>query len=402
MNAEPPSNRCTDGGSSDTTKSAAPTPRPFTTTYLTQMMMFDEECQGLMFDENSDDELAGIYRCLFEDAPDATVIFDESNRVLVRNRAAREFSAAVFERLLAVDAPWATEVGTFWKEVARAGRSELEVSIDDRAIVLRGRAHGLLHVVTLSDVTELRRIEAELRAFERIESVGLMTASLVHDLNNLLMPIATTSALLLRELEQGSDAMAMVREVQSATDRAVSLTRQILGIARRQPARVDEVSLSSVVLELQPLVRRVAGPAVRVDLVLAPTMAVAKLDRERLERVILNLVANARDAMPSGGRITLSTAEIGLNEQEAGAIPGATKGAYVALRVSDTGTGISSEIRERMFAGFFSTKEEDRGTGLGLATIHRFVTNSRGCISVHSQPDQGTTVSLYFPVASAT
>jgi len=364
--------------------------------------MFDEGCGGLMFEGDCADETRGLYRCIFENAPEAMAIFDEANRLLVRNRAARELSAELFDRLFSVDAPWAIEVAGFRTEVVRRGRSEIEVSVGDRVIALRGRAHRFLQVVTLCDVTELRRIEAELRAFERVESVGLMTASLVHDLNNLLMPIATASGVLLRQLEQGSDAMAMVKEVQSAADRAVSLTRQVLGLARRQPGRVEDVSLSAAVIELQPLVRRVAGPTVRVDLALAPTVAVARLDRERLERVILNLVANARDAMPSGGRVTLSTAEISLDEEEAGSIPGANKGVYVALRVSDTGTGISSEVRERIFAGFFSTKDVDRGTGLGLAMIHRFVTSSGGCISVHSQPGRGTTVSLYFPVARAT
>jgi signal transduction histidine kinase len=359
--------------------------------------MVHQQCEKSMFERDSEERLHSLYRSIFENAPDATVVFDESNSAVVSNRAARQLD--FYERVFASDAPWAFELAAFRREIRSAGRAELEVRIGDRVILLRGRPHGSFHIVTLSDVTELRRLEGALRAFERVESVGLMTASLVHDFNNLLMPIATTSAFLLRQLEQGSDAMDMVRDIQAAADRAVSMIRQVLKVVRRSPANVEELSLSSVVSDIQPLVRRVAGPAIRTDLVLGGGTALVRLDRERLERVILNLVANARDAMPSGGRITLSTSEISFDEDEANAIPGARTGSYVALRVSDIGTGITSEARERIFGGFFTTKDAGHGTGLGLAMVHRFVTQSRGCIAINSQPGRGTTVSLYFPAA---
>lgn len=389
---------CLEGELSDVTKCAAPTPFVLGASYLTDMVLH-QECEKSMFEQDSEKPPHSLYRFIFENAPDATVVFDESNGVIIRNRAARQLDPGLYQRIFAPDAPCAVELASFREEIQSMGRSELEVRAGDRVILMRGRAQGSLHVVTLGDVTEFRRLEAELRAFERLESVGLMTASLVHDFNNLLMPIATTSAFLLRQLEQGSDAGDMVRDIQSAADRAVSMTRQVLKVVRGQAARAEELSLSSVVADLQPLVRRVAGPAVRTDLVLAGAPALVRLERERLERVILNLVANGRDAMPSGGRITLSTTEISLTEGDACAIPGARDGDYVALRISDTGTGISPEVRERIFTGFATTKDAGHGTGLGLATIQRFMAQSRGCIAVHSQPGCGTTISLYFPVA---
>lgn len=361
-----------------------------------------------MFERDSEGLLHSLYRSIFENAPDATVVFDESDSAIISNRAARQLDQHLYERLVASpspspspDAPWALEIAAFRREIKSTGRAELEVRVGDRVILMRGRPHASFHIVTLSDVTELRRLEAALRAFERVESVGLMTASLVHDFNNLLMPIATASASLLRQVEQGSDAMDMVRDIQAAADRAVSMIRQVLKVVRRSPENVEELSLSSVVNDIQPLVRRVAGPGIRTDLVLGGGTAHVRVDRERLERVILNLVANARDAMPSGGRITLSTSEISFDEGTAGAIPGATSSSYVALRVSDMGTGISSDVRERIFAGFFTTKDSDHGTGLGLTMVHRFVTQSRGCIAMHSHPGGGTIVSLYFPAARA-
>jgi len=385
--ARPPS----EGGSSDATTSAAPMPFPLSAPYL-QDVMFDEDSEG------SDVPTRGLYRSIFEKAHEATVVFDESNRLILRNRAARQQDARLLERIFAVDGPQAQDLASFRAEIARAGRSQLELSVDGREVVLRGQAHGGCHVVTLNDVTEFRRIEGELRAIERVESVGLLTASLVHDFNNLLMPIAATSGCLLLELKEGSEAIEMARDIKRAADRAASLARQVLKLARRGPPRQQDVSLNSVLSDLLPIVKRVVGSAISVDVVRTRSAALVRLDREGLERVILNLVANARDAMPSGGRVTLSTTEISLDAEEAHAIPGAAKGAYVALRVSDTGMGISSEVRERIFEGFFTTKNAGRGTGLGLSTARRFVAQCGGCIAVHSQPGRGTLVSLYFPI----
>lgn len=336
----------------------------------------------------------GLYRFIFENAREATIVFDDSGRVLCRNRAARRLPSGLFERIFDAEAPWAHEVASFRKEIASSGRSALEVYLDDRIVSMCGEACGSLQVVTLHDLTESRRDEAKLRAFERIESVGLLTAGLVHDLNNLLMPIAATTACLLPELDDQSSAAEMVRDIQSAANRAVSLARQVLKLARRQPARVEELSLSTVLTELRPLVKMVAGPGVHADLALTENASLVRVDREQLERVVLNLIANARDAMPSGGRITVSTMDICLDGDRPA---GATDGAYVALSVSDSGTGIRSEVRERIFSGSFTTKDANHGTGLGLASVRRFVAESRGCLAVHSQPGRGTAVSLYFP-----
>jgi CheY-like chemotaxis protein len=156
----------------------------------------------------------------------------------------------------------------------------------------------------------------------------------------------------------------------------------------------------AVLAELKPLLERVVGAEVEVQ-VTAPTDAVAaSLERERFEHALLNLAANARDAMPSGGRLTLSATRVSFEEDEVSAIDGAGAGAYVAIRVSDTGVGMTREVRERIFQPFFTTKEAGHGTGLGLEAVRRFVADSGGCISVQSEEGKGTTVSLHFPLVA--
>jgi signal transduction histidine kinase len=357
----------------------------------------DSYIYGMARDMAPEDLELGLYRFVFEHACDPIVVFDANGRVVLLNREARRLPSGLVERLFAGDAQRAPELALFREEIATRGTAQAELRIDGRSIDIRGRVHGSQYALTLRDVTELRRVEGELRSMQRVESIGHLTASLVHDFNNLLTPIACLSTCLEDDLPRGVDAREMARDIRVAAERAAALARQMMKFVRREPTHVEAVSLSAVVAELQTLIQRVAGSGVKVEIAVAPGAGAAMLDRERLEHVLLNLVANARDAMPSGGRLTLSTAHVSLDKGEADAIEGATAGSYVVLRVSDTGVGMTSEVRERIFESFFTTKDADHGTGLGLASARRFVAQSRGCITVHSQTGRGTTMSLYFP-----
>ena len=167
---------------------------------------------------------------------------------------------------------------------------------------------------------------------------------------------------------------------------------------RRPAGRSEPVNVEAVLTTLESLIARVAGSNVEVAFELGAEHAVARLDRERLEHALLNLAANARDAMPRGGRLTLRTALVTFDASEAKALDGATAGAYIALQVTDTGVGMNSEVRERMFEAFVDkVTTHDRGMSVGLAAVRRFAADSGGCIAVHSEENRGTTVALYFP-----
>jgi two-component system cell cycle sensor histidine kinase/response regulator CckA len=338
-----------------------------------------------------------LYRSVFEHARDATFVLTADGFPQLMNRAARALPAELAERLFARDGPHAEQLRRLRDEIDAGGRARAELVDGPRTFAVEGRLHGTSYVMTLRELTELRAVEDDLRALQRVASFGHFSASMTHDLNNLLTPIACLSATLETELATAPSMREVAHEIRLAAERATRLVRQILGTVRREGTGLATVPLNAVLSDLESLVARVAGGEVKVTLDLAPDAGAAKVDRERLEHAVLNLVANARDAMPSGGRVTLRTARVSFGTEEAQAIPGATSGTYAGLFVTDTGTGMTGEIRERIFERFFTTKGSGHGTGLGLDAVRRFVEASEGCISVHSQPGAGTTIALYFP-----
>jgi signal transduction histidine kinase len=336
---------------------------------------------------------------VFEHAIDPTVVYDEDGRVLALNRAAQELSDELIERLFAGDPPQLPELTAFRDDLENVGRARAEVHAMGRVYGLHGLKHGRQFVVVVHDQTRLHRLEADLRALQRVESLGQFTASLVHDFNNLLTPIACLSAILETELASDAKNGPIARDVRDAAERATKLARQMMSLVRREPPRLAVTDVNEVVSDTRSLVERVVGSDVKVQLKLGEEDSqAALLDRERLEHALLNLAANARDAMPKGGALTIATRTLTFDADEAHALEGAHPGAYVVVRVTDTGVGMTREVRERVFERFFTTKQIGHGTGLGLASVRRFVAESGGCVSVHSGEGHGTTVSLYLPV----
>jgi two-component system cell cycle sensor histidine kinase/response regulator CckA len=263
-----------------------------------------------------------------------------------------------------------------------------------RRLALEGRSHGPQHVVTLADVTERVQIEQELHHLRRLEAVGATTGGVVHDFNNLLTAVLCSSAALAGIVRGDDRAVAKAHEIQSAAERAAGLVRRILRLLRREQALPERVQLSAVLDEMRPLLDLVAGENVEVQFELGADVPETLVERERLEQVVINLVANARDAMPRGGRVTVSTSNVQSGSDGGGG------SAYAALTVADTGEGMTPEVLERVFERFFTTKGAERGTGLGLASAHRFVKASGGCMSVKSASGRGTTVIVYLPQAT--
>ena len=267
-----------------------------------------------------------LYRFVFEHVRDPTIVYDADGRPILLNRAARDLSRDVVERLFANDVAHSAELASFRNELKAHGHAHVQLSVHGHPMAIDARAHGEQHIVTVRSLGE--------------------------------------------------------REARHP-----------------RPVKVD-----AVLTALETLVKRVAGSDVGVELALDAPASSAMLDREHLEHAILNLAANARDAMPRGGRFTLRTAFVSFDASEASALEGATEGAYVALRATDTGVGMNSNVREQLFETFVTEAgatgaraEPEVGAAVGLAAVRRFVTESGGCMEVHSEENRGTNLALYFP-----
>ena len=242
----------------------------------------------------------------------------------------------------------------------------------------------------------LRQAEEQLRQSQKMEAVGQLTGGIAHDFNNLLAGITGSLELIQARLAQGrtGDLDRYLIAAQGAAKRAAALTHRLLAFTRRQTLDPRPTDLNRLVAGMDELVRRTAGPAVEVAVAAAPTLWATLVDPNQLENALLNLCINARDAMPAGGRLTISTGNAQLGEADGQDLP---PGQYVTLCVADTGTGMTPEVVRRAFDPFFTTKPIGMGTGLGLSMIYGFVQQSGGQVRIHSAPGQGTTVCLYLP-----
>jgi signal transduction histidine kinase/CheY-like chemotaxis protein len=247
---------------------------------------------------------------------------------------------------------------------------------------------------------EQRQLEERLRQAHKMEAVGRLAGGVAHDFNNLLTIILGNSDLLIDR--EGSDNFhrRCVEQIQKAAGRAVSMTRQLLAFSRMQVLQPRVIELNTIVVEMGKMLPRLIGEHIEFVFFPDPKLASVKADPGQIERVILNLAVNARDAMPNGGNLTVATSNISMDEGEAGKRPPMTPGQYVLLSVKDTGHGMDEATKTHIFEPFFTTKEVGKGTGLGLATVYGVVKQSGGFIWVISSPGKGTTFEIYLPQAS--
>jgi PAS domain S-box-containing protein len=255
--------------------------------------------------------------------------------------------------------------------------------------------HGVL--VLSVEIGERRQLEAQLAHAQKMEAVGRLAGGVAHDFNNLLTVIISYAEFLTKAVGEASELRRDLEEIRSAAGRGAKLTHQLLAFSRRQVLAPTVISPNLAIQELEPMLQRLCGETVRVRSVLSPRVGPIRVDPGQLDQVLMNLVANARDAMPSGGQITLRTDLVELNETYANLHAEVKPGPHVLIAVSDTGCGMDAATMARIFEPFFTTKAAGHGTGLGLATSHGIVRQNGGHIWVYSEPGQGSTFKLYFP-----
>ena len=353
------------------------------------------------------------FRALFENALDAVLIANDLGVYVDANPAACELLGVSYNEIINhtindfTEEDDKAETSRMWsrflKEGTMRGESRLrrpdgkvvEVDFSATANFLPGR-----HLSLLRDVTERRLLEDQLRQSQRLESVGMLAGGIAHDFNNLLTVITGYSELTLRRLDKVDPLTGNVAEIRKAAERATSLTRQLLAFSRKQVLQPKVLDLNSVMADIQKMLGRLVGEDMELCTLPGVGLGQIKADPGQIEQVILNLVVNARDAMPKGGKISIETANVYLDEEYARRHIAVQPGWYVMLAVNDNGHGMDAETQKCIFEPFFTTKELGKGTGLGLSTVYGIVKQSGGNIWVYSELGIGTSFKIYLPLVN--
>ena len=269
------------------------------------------------------------------------------------------------------------------------------------SVARMGADTGIEISAFLRDVTERHALEEQLRQSQKLEAIGRLAGGVAHDFNNILMSIMGSADLLLMALAEREPAREEAAEIKQSVIRGAGLTRQLLAFSRRQASRPQHFALGDVVRGMDSMLRRLIGPEIDLELICAAEPVYVRADPGQIEQVVMNLVINARDAMPSGGRLTVKVDDVQLNESAAASLAEGKPGRYVRLSVADTGIGMDPRTRARLFEPFFTTKEDGKGTGLGLSIVYGIVKQSNGYITVLSEPGRGSTFLIFLPVSMA-
>ncbi|MBW1981769.1 MAG: response regulator [Deltaproteobacteria bacterium] len=355
------------------------------------------------------------YRTVLEANPDPVVVYDIEGRVLYFNPAfTRVFGWSLEERLVkkmdlfVPEECWSETKMMIDKVLAGESFSGIEtqrftkegkiipVSISG-AIYRDKNGEPVGSVINLRDISEQKCLEAQLRQAQKMEAVGTLAGGIAHDFNNLLQAIQGYAELLLLQTKADDKGWRELQEIARAAKRGGDLTKQLLTFSRNMESDRRPLDLNQEIGQVQKLLERTIPKMINIELKLADDLKIVNADPGQIEQVLINLAVNAKDAMPDGGKLTIETRNVVLNEELCRLHSGAESWHYVLLEVTDTGHGMDSETLEHIFEPFFSTKEPGRGTGLGLAMVYGIVKSHQGFISCSSRPNQGTTFRIYLP-----
>jgi two-component system, cell cycle sensor histidine kinase and response regulator CckA len=348
-------------------------------------------------------------QALFDNARDAVVVQDDSGHVMEVNQAAAELFGIAKDHFVGRDIRESMEPGypfdELWESFLRTGnhymgqRTLLRPDGKRRVVDVSATANFLpgRHLAMYRDVTEQQELETRLLQSQKMEAIGRLAGGIAHDFNNLLNVIGGYSELLQMGFEEGTIQYGYADKAMLATRKAAALTRQLLAFSRQQLLAPAVLDLNPVIKELAKMLPRLIGEDIDLILSLHKDLDHVKVDASQLEQVILNLVVNARDAMPKGGKLIIETRNAKLDESYASSRHPVKPGDYVLIAMTDNGVGMSKQVQDRIFEPFFTTKEQGKGTGLGLSTVYGIVKQSNGFVWVYSEEGRGTAFKIYLP-----
>ena len=341
-------------------------------------------------------------RQIFAHVSDALFIVDDSGVIVDANPAATSLTGGKLEDLRGTRlSDVLPEVDSLVDDPSDV-RSRLATSAGSRSAtrvldIQSARFAPGVRVYTVRDLTKQRQLEEELAQSRKMDAIGQLAGGVAHDFNNLLTVIMSYSSLLLGDIEATDPRRQDVQEISDAAERAAALTGQLLAFSRKQVMHTRPISVNTVVTGLEKMLRRLIGEDIELVISLGDQLHLVSADPGQLEQVVINLAVNARDAMPNGGKLRITTSNAVLPPDSRGKRAEASLNGHVMLSVVDTGVGMTREIQQRVFEPFFTTKEQGKGTGLGLATVYGIVTQSGGEVRLTSEPMKGTTFQIFFP-----
>ena len=347
------------------------------------------------------------FRALFDSAPQTVLAMDHDGVIVFANRKCEEMFGQAPEGLIGKSAETLLpeRLHAAFRENRLAGKPEaagLRASGEEFPIEISlgtvETSEGLT-LAFIGDISERVALQQQLLQAQKLESVGHLAGGVAHDFNNLLTVIRGYSQMALDGVGPRDDLREPLAEIARASDQAAALTRQLLMFSRRQTGAPRIISLNDLLHNLEKMLRRLIGEDIELILALDPGVAAVRADPVHVEQVVLNLAINARDAMPGGGRLVIETSAFHADAAYAGEHMGVAPGDYAALKVTDTGFGMTPEVKARIFEPFFTTKEQGKGTGLGLSTVYGIVKQNEGSIFVYSEPGRGTAFRILFPSA---
>jgi two-component system, cell cycle sensor histidine kinase and response regulator CckA len=348
-----------------------------------------------------------------EQSPEAVVITDLDGAIQYVNPAFVTISGYTFNEALGknlktgehppsfYDEMWTTiSSGNVWTGHIVNKRKDGSIYTEEASIAPVKDSSGTItnYVAVKRDITQELIKEEELRHAQKMEAIGQLAGGIAHDFNNILQGILGFSQLLECSLEAGTEEFDNAIEIKKAAKRAAELIRQLLTFSRKQPVQLTPININNVIHDAEVLLNVLLGEGFKTVLDLADELPLVNSDPGQLSQIVMNLTVNARDAMPEGGRLTIKTHAVTFSEQDVALLRDGRPGSFVCLSITDSGTGMEEEVKERLFEPFFTTKAVGRGTGLGLSVVYGIVKQNKGWINVYSEIGKGTCLKIYFPV----